>query len=441
MSTRPFRQSRRRRTDHDPVGQVLARGLVVILAFGALTYLALTVYNGIPGKNYAYVTVAVPRTGNLLTHHTVRINGRRVGQVHSISAGRDGNADIRLQLQGGTRLPSDTGVLLRANGLLGARYVELRPGHSARALAPGATIRGGEQSLTYGVTDTLDVFDRATRGGLKQTLGGLGQGLLGQGRPLNQTLYDASRAIVPEQRLMRTLADPRTGLAKLLPSADAGMTPLDENRDALTTLMGVGADALHPIAASGARLRQALAAAPPALSQANVGLTRGRVLLRAVGSLAGAARPALRHAPAGLRAATALLRQAPLPLRRTTTLLATADGAVPPVLHLLHTADPLLAPLAQGLSNLTPVVTILGRYGCDIENFGEVFRSVTGFGGNGAGPNGPAMSFRLTAAAPPLGEAIGAKDPLTHRQSYAKPCTFLSKPYPIVAPRPSPGGR
>ncbi|MCU1676170.1 MAG: hypothetical protein JWM93_928, partial [Frankiales bacterium] len=105
---------RRQRTDQDPVGRVLARAAVVVGAFTVLTYLALTVYSGIPGKHYDYVTAAVPRTGNLLTHDPVRINGRRVGQVHSITAGRDGNADIRLQLQAGTKLPADTQVLLRA---------------------------------------------------------------------------------------------------------------------------------------------------------------------------------------------------------------------------------------------------------------------------------------------------------------------------------------
>lgn len=433
---------RRQRFNREPVSKVVARGVAVAALLGVFGWFALTVYGGIPGKSYDYVTASVPRTGNLLAHDPVRIAGRRVGQVKEVSTAGDGNALIRLQLEDGTELPADTTILLRANGLLGARYVELRLGRSPATLASGSIIRGDESSMTYGVTDALDVLDRETRGGLKSLVGELGKGTLGQGQELNDTLHDAGHAIVPEQRLMRRLARPDTGLSQLLPALNAGMAPLDVNREPLMDLVGVAPDALQPIVDRADALRSALGEAPSALAAADTGLATGRHLLRSVRSLAVEARTTLKPAPGGLRAARALLDEAPTPLARTRDLLAAGDKAVPPVLRIVHGAAPLLTPLREVLSDLIPISNVAGRYGCDIVNFGAVFRSVTGFGGNGEGPNGPAMSFRLTAAGPLPGEAIGTKDTtgLAYRESYTAPCKFLSTPYTIVE-RPTLGGK
>jgi hypothetical protein len=139
-------------------------------------------------------------------------------------------------------------------------------------------------------------------------------------------------------------------------------------------------------------------------------------------------------APGGLRAATALLRESPEPLRRTTALLKTAGPAIPAVLKITAGATPLLEPLHELFSDTDAIVNQVAPYGCDIENFGAVFRSMTGMGGFGEGPNGPAMAFRLQAAAPLPGEALSMKDPtgMLHRDGYSPPCKFLSTPYNTV---------
>jgi hypothetical protein len=87
-------------------------------------------------------------------------------------------------------------------------------------------------------------------------------------------------------------------------------------------------------------------------------------------------------------------------------------------------------------------VARLGRYGCDIENFGVVFRSMTGHGGTGEGPIGPAMAFRLQTVPPSAGEVAGMKDDsgVVVRDGYPEPCKYLSTPYPPDSPRLG-GGR
>ena len=95
----------------------------------------------------------------------------------------------------------------------------------------------------------------------------------------------------------------------------------------------------------------------------------------------------------------------------------------------------MLSPLQRGLTDLIPMLGQIAPYGCNIENFGAVFRSVTGFGGTGTGPNGPAMEFRLTAVPPGgLQGLVGAIDSsgLTSRDGYPPPCRYLSGPYPTI---------
>ena len=89
------------------------------------------------------------------------------------------------------------------------------------------------------------------------------------------------------------------------------------------------------------------------------------------------------------------------------------------------------------IDNLIPLVTRVGRYGCDFVNFGAVFRSMTGFGGTGEGPGGPAMEFRLQAIPPTVSQVTGTSEQsnLVIRDGYPAPCKYLASPYPAAAPR------
>jgi virulence factor Mce-like protein len=435
----PKRRRTNRRYDKEPMRRVALRGTVFLLLFVTFAYVAMSTYNGVPGRSYDHVEATVPRTGNLIVHDPVRIGGRRAGQVERISAAADGQARLRLQLQKGNDLPADSKIMLRSDGLLGARYVELVPGHATRKLAAGEVIRGGARSLTYGVTDALDTFDRQTRADLGTMIGELGKGTLGHGPTLNDAFRRGADAIGPFDGMLRVLrAQPQANQA-LLPSLDGAVAVLDANRRPLGRLFEVGATALRPFVDDRDAVHDALAEAPGTLTAADAGLGRARSLLHAARSLASEANATLPRAPGGLRALTALLRESPQPLSRTTTLLKSADAAIPATLKITSGAAPLLRPLHELLSDSDNIVNTLAPYGCDFENFGAVFRSMTGMGGNGEGPNGPAMAFRLQVIAPVPAEGLSMKDTtgLLHREGYSPPCKFLSGRYPSVTrPRP-----
>jgi phospholipid/cholesterol/gamma-HCH transport system substrate-binding protein len=433
-SPRQSAPSRTRRRDTDPPGRTLVRGGLVIAVVGVLVWLAVSAYNGVPFEGYSTFYVSVPQAGNLLQHDPVRIAGVRVGQVLSKTIGADGRVRLTLQLEPGMSLPADTTVAIRAQGLLGSRYVELIAGHSSRKLAPGATITAPAAALTYGVPEALDTLDAQTRGALGTTVRVLGKGMLGHGAQLNDTIRLDAPQMVPFQQLATTILSHPGAAQRLLPALDRMTSVLSASGERLARTFAPAATALAPVVSERAAVRAALEQAPSALQSADSGLTDAERLLDATRAVATAANGTLPYAPSGLHRLTALLAGSHPALERSTSLLQAAQPAVPAVLRITASLRPLLRPLLQGLRNLTPMLGQLAPYGCNIENFGAVFRSMTGFGGTGTGPHGPAMAFRLTVV-PPAGQGFfGARDTsgLTSRDGYPPPCKYLASSYPAV---------
>jgi phospholipid/cholesterol/gamma-HCH transport system substrate-binding protein len=425
-----------RRYDTEPPLRTLGRAGAVLAAFAVLGYLAVTLYSGIPGRDYRYVEATVPDPGSLIAHDPVRIGGARVGQVAKVGTSGDGQAALRLQLNPGTKLTRDTKITIRANGLLGARFVELVPGAPGPDLPAGAVIRGDSQSLSYGATEALDVLDRETRGQLGTVIRETASGVRGQGQNLNDTLRVGGDVITPSAELFRYLRAFPDANARLLPSLAAGMRPLAANRLALGSLLGTGADALAPITQERDATRATISAAPATLDAANDGLGAGTRLIHQVHLLAAAVNQILPPAPAALRTASTLLQEAPGPLKAANGLLQAAEPAIPAALKLTSGLKPVLAPL-KGLTDvLKPIADELAPYRCDIENVGVVMRSMTGFGSRvPGGPAGVPMAFRLQVAPAAALETLSLPGALNRRESYPAPCTYLSKPYDVTVQR------
>jgi virulence factor Mce-like protein len=436
MSTlrRPALRRPTRRRDTEPVGRSIVKSLVTLAFVGLFVWIGVSSYNGVPLRHYSSLYVNVPDVGNLIRHDPVRIAGVQVGQVFGESVTPAGGARVKLQIEPGVQLPVGTSVEVRANGLLGARYVQLTPGTSARLLTSGATIDGGPNALSFGVPETLNTLDAQTRGALGEMIDGLGSGLLGHGAQLNTGLHDVAGAAGRFTALAKSLLAQPGSVDRLLPSVDALVTPLNQVRGELVSMLSPAAQALEPLVTDRLQVRQILQQAPGALVSAQRGLGTGERLLAAAGSLATAAQQALPPLPGGLRETTFLLEHSPAPLRKATTLLRTAQPAIPAALQITSGLSPVLQPLGQALDGADPIIQYVAPRGCDLENFGAVMRSMTGFGGTGTGPVGPAMEFRAQLA-------LGAEalDPLSHlapaqHDAYPAPCRYVDKTYPDVPP-------
>jgi len=445
---RNTRPPRRRRESARPFA-VLFAAILTLGIIGVVTVIGLRAPSGLPLRSYDTLYASFYDSGNLQPRNEVRIRGVRVGQVIAIKP-RDGWSVAELQLDPDVdRLPRDTTVLLRAQGLLGARYVELIPGRARATLPDGAQLDARPNALTSGVPETLETFDARTRGGLGKTLRGLGTGLLGRGQQLNHALRDGVRPATQFPRVTDAIVAGGAA-ARLSPSLQQGAGALDAARDDIAGGIAPAADALTPFAARRDDLGAAIEQAPPTLDALRAGLGEGGRLLRATGSLARAARDVLPVAPAGLREATTLLRESRRPLGRATRLLQASRPAIPPALRLLDRVPPLLPRLRDGLADLIPIVATLGQHGCDIDNFAENWRSALGFGldtpSGGrelpSGRIGPVQGFRILviSGAQLLHDAPGTPDVLAKRTPYPTPCEYSpGARYPLFAVDPTRG--
>jgi phospholipid/cholesterol/gamma-HCH transport system substrate-binding protein len=449
--TREPTDRRRRRETRRPY-HVVASGLAVIGVLLGLGYAALRTPNGVPGVPYKTFYASVPDPGNIQPHNDVRIGGVRVGQVIGVKP-RNQRALVELKLSPGTEdLPKDTTVFVRAQGLLGARFIELQPGSSREQLEEGATIRGGARALTYGLPETLNTFDAPTRRRLGDTVDGLGAGLLARGDELNKALRAAPPAgrqfLVAERAI---LSRPRAA-RRLVPSLESGVAAIDRSREDIARGIAPAADALQPFVDRRDALAGTLDEAPPALRSAQSGLDEGRRLLAGARVLATAAADTLPDAPGGLRAASALLRESRVPLQRSVVLLRQVRPAVPAALRVVRRVSPLLHPLRRAFDDLDPIVARLGRHACDIDNFGENWRSALGYGiaptGDPAGVAndtalasgfiGPLQAFRIGVFLSPTWGVQGvsqSSSPPGNQDPYAAPCKFSPGPRYLETPR------
>ncbi|MCW2984563.1 MAG: mammalian cell entry protein [Conexibacter sp.] len=423
---------RSRRRDSRSTASILLSAAVVFGLIGLYTVITVRAPRQVPLLGYRTITASLPDVGNLRIHSEVRARGVRLGEVTSVSSDH-GRAHVRLKLDPSVGdLPIDTTAAIRGKGVLGARFVELQLGNSARPLPSGGTVHEASNPITLGLTDALDTFDTQTRGGLRSTVTALGTGFLGRGRELNDTLRRTPAALADMHGLIDTL-DTRPGaVRRLLPAVDDLMAPLSEAREDIARGFDPTARALAPFVDRREALRAALDVAPSALLEADRGLSDGRRLLTSVGELATAANVALARAPLGLRAATRLLMDAPAPLRRSRVLLRKLRPAVPALLRVTSGLSPLLGPLRHVIVQVNPVVVRFGEHGCDFIDFGDNMRSVLNQGVPGGRTSiGPQTSLRFTV----IGSAesvsnLGTPPPNpADGQKYPPPCKFSVPPH------------
>ena len=87
------------------------------------------------------LTAEFEKIGGLQTGSDVRINGITVGSVINRSLDpEDLIPTIRLSIQNEVKLPSDTVAVIGNEGILGGKYVRLKPGQSKKFLQPGGKI-------------------------------------------------------------------------------------------------------------------------------------------------------------------------------------------------------------------------------------------------------------------------------------------------------------
>jgi phospholipid/cholesterol/gamma-HCH transport system substrate-binding protein len=155
------------RVDRDAV-----TGGAVLLVGAVLLMLAFAIGGKKDDAGGGYVLSArFNRADGVAVGSSVRLSGTVVGRVVGQTLDDRYRALLTLRLRDDVKLTSDTAAVIYTDGLLGAKFIELKPGGDDQMLKPGAEIQYTQDAVV--IEDLLDMIiqqGRAKRGYLDKPL-------------------------------------------------------------------------------------------------------------------------------------------------------------------------------------------------------------------------------------------------------------------------------
>ncbi len=125
----------------------LVVGVFVLVGIACLGYLSIKLGKlEVIGGDLYEVDAQFTSASGLKPGATVEIAGVEVGRVKSIKLKED-RAMVRLAIENGTKLYTDTIASIKTRGIIGEKYLALSPGGGGDPLKPGEMIRDTESGL------------------------------------------------------------------------------------------------------------------------------------------------------------------------------------------------------------------------------------------------------------------------------------------------------
>jgi phospholipid/cholesterol/gamma-HCH transport system substrate-binding protein len=343
----------------------LAAAAAIAVAIAAVAYVLLA------GSSYVLHARFVD-SGQLVTGGSVKVAGRKVGSISSITVTPDGQADVKLSIDDGALTPLHVGTraTIRALGQAGVanRYVDLAPGPPrAPKLRSGSVLPTAQTTSIVNLDAILDSFGPAQRANLQQLIAESANVYAGSGaRDFNQMLGRLDPALAELNGFTGELAVDRTQLAQVIHSGAAAAGAIASRRTDLMAAVSNTATSLQAIANERAPLADALTRAPAALDQARTtladaatALTALRPALRDVVATAPSLRGFVQRIETVLPAATPVVHQ----LR---TELPNVDRSLAGLRPLASIADPALRSAGKALDSARPIARVARFYGSDL---------------------------------------------------------------------------
>lgn len=127
-----------------------AVGVFVLAGILCLSYLSIKLGKvELLGGDYYRVAALFDSVSGLKPGASVEIAGVAVGSVEKISldAKQQGRARVVLKLLGKVKLQEDVIASVRTRGIIGDKFILLKPGGSDTQISPGGTIRETESAV------------------------------------------------------------------------------------------------------------------------------------------------------------------------------------------------------------------------------------------------------------------------------------------------------
>jgi len=203
----------------------------VLIAFVVGLMATINLQYGAPWATSHTVTAQVTDADSMSVGSDVRIAGRLVGQVVSISAAGS-YANITFHVDDADwPLPSDTTAFVRLATLLGQKYVQLNPGHSGQWLADNATIGLQSTKPVVDFDQILNTFDKRTTDSLTSLIRTVAGSVQGQEGTLQQLISNLSELSVHSQVPTEELVTRDPEFNKILINLGITADQLDASRD------------------------------------------------------------------------------------------------------------------------------------------------------------------------------------------------------------------
>lgn len=322
------------------LGSRLVLGVLTILILLLVVYLSYISENGLPFVPTYRVNVQVANADELDKNADVRVGGARVGQILTITPEPPSRtwphpyAQLGLALDTNLRpLPADTHYRIRLASILGAKYLELIPGHRRSGGVPdGGTLTlnqrpGLDHELAFVDLDkALRIFAPSTRASLRSLVQKLGDSLAGRGNQINDTTYELPRLLGPLNGVLGTFAAPGDRLGALISGAAATTRALAGVAPTINSLLSDSAVTLRAL--DRPSLGQTIDQLPGTESVASRVLARSLPTLSHAARLLTALRPAAGLLPTAARRLDSIVTAATPVFTMLPRLASSLQGAV-----------------------------------------------------------------------------------------------------------------
>jgi phospholipid/cholesterol/gamma-HCH transport system substrate-binding protein len=111
---------------------------ILCVAIGFLAYMR--VQTGIGSLSSYPLNAQMRQVDTLKTGADVRISGVKVGTITGLALKQGYRVDVSMDIRQGIPIPIDSSLAV-GSGIMSSSYLSIRPGHSKKMLAPGATLR------------------------------------------------------------------------------------------------------------------------------------------------------------------------------------------------------------------------------------------------------------------------------------------------------------
>jgi phospholipid/cholesterol/gamma-HCH transport system substrate-binding protein len=228
---------------------------------------------------------------------TIRVAGMRIGAIGKVEL-EDGKAIVTMEIdkEFDDIVHTDATALLRPRTGLKDMFVEVDPGsRSAPVMKKGDRITVENTAPDVDSDEVLSALDSDTRAYLQLLINGVGKGLKGRGKDLQEVLARLGPLHRDIARVNGAFASRRRELARLIHNYGSSVTELAKRDRELSTLVEAQSQALERWASEDQNVSAAVALLPSTLNQLSSALVKVNELGQAIPPGFNALRPVVRQ--------------------------------------------------------------------------------------------------------------------------------------------------